>query len=263
MTRPRLLSARVRACFGCGAPAPAFRRRGAARRTGPGRAKEAVAVLHRDHGDVVVELDGAAADVQREPVEHVLEQFLRTGARPGGHVRAQVVELAVVVAGLDGPVGVEQQRRLAAEGEGVDDVVPGVQAAQAERGRGRGGGQQQGAGPPCHVGRRMPAVDHVDLGAVIGDLEDQRGDEPLHGVAVGPARLLEVAAYRVLQVGHQLRERAEPAGRPRNAPSRASASSTAGNPLPLTSPIRKRTPAALLATAYRSPPICAYGWEAW
>nr|WP_202125100.1 hypothetical protein [Actinomadura physcomitrii] len=55
--------------------------------------------------------------------------------------------------------------------------------------------------------RRMAAADHLDFRMVVGDVEDQRGDEVLTEVVLGVGDPLEVAVDAVLEGGRQRGQR--------------------------------------------------------
>jgi DNA-binding MarR family transcriptional regulator len=146
------------------------RRRGELARGGAGGGAGEGELGEQD-GDVVVEVAGMGA----EPAEQVVGGCLQVGTAQRGGLLIQAEEPAGPVAGLEQPVGVEQQPVAVVHGEG-GGVQVGMQAERrGERGRGERlelpvGGQPQRRG--------VPAVDQLDPACGV-ELGEDGGDEVL------------------------------------------------------------------------------------
>lgn len=95
----------------------------------------------------------------------------------------------------------------------------------------------------------MSAVDEMDDGLVVGDVEDGGGDEVLVGVMVGLGQLGQAAADAFLQVEGEFGQGGVLVGRFTEAPRSSAASLMEFSPLPRTSPMISRVPSSVRAAA--------------
>lgn len=156
-----------------------------------GRGGSVLVQAYGEGGDVVVKTSFGVAE--KIAVKH-REKF--AGWRQGlsTHPGCEREELAVTIAGLGDPVGIEQQQVTGGEGAAVDAVVITQQVGKAEQWR--GGFRLKDA--ECRAVQeergRVSAVEDVNPPAVVRDLDEKRGGEALHRPFGGKGAVVPGAA---------------------------------------------------------------------
>lgn len=154
---------------------------------------------------------GVAADVGEQIAVDVAQKSVGAGGGEGGDSFGERVERSGRRAGFDDSVGVEDEHVTACEGERVDAVALDRSFAHAQR-RQRLSGMQDRDPPIVQQQRRgMPAVDHLGgRRGIVGDLQNEAGDEVLAGVVLGVRHVLQVSGDAVFEGSYQLGEGGTP-----------------------------------------------------